>query len=134
MTFFTRRKTPEHDFQKTAIQWLGLALEKPAFAISIDHAGKDRLTGALRKARGVPAGLADVWVFHPQGVVCLELKSAIGRPSDAQLAMSARLSACNIWTYTCRTLEDIEVAMDNRRVKLRRRLDPRSLSGARAIA
>lgn len=112
------------------MQWLHIALTPPAFATSIDHAGNDRLRGALRKSRGVMAGLADVWVFWPKGVVCLELKAPGGHVSPAQFAMSAKLSACNIWTYTCRTLEDVQGALDNRMVPLRQRLQPRTVRAA----
>lgn len=126
------RRTPEHDFQKLVIQWLHITLKPPAFATSIDHAGNDRLRGALRKSRGVMPGLADVWVFAPGGrVTCLELKAMDGRLSDAQLAMAARLGAIGIRTYECRTLEEVQAALDDRGVLLRQRLQPRAVELAR---
>lgn len=125
------RKTPEHDFQKAVMQWLHIALTPPAFATSIDHAGNDRLRGALRKSRGVMAGLADVWVFWPEGVLCLELKAGSNKPSEAQYAMAEKLAKCRIWTFVCRDLEAVEKALIQRLVPLRQRLQPRAVDLAR---
>lgn len=121
------------------MQWLHIALTPPAFATSIDHAGNDRLRGALRKSRGVMAGLADVWVFWKRegwngglgGLLCLELKADAGRMSDAQIAMAHRLSACGIVTYECRTLEQVQDALDACNIRLRQRLQPRAVELAR---
>lgn len=114
------------------MQWLHIALSPPAFATSIDHAGNDRLRGALRKSRGVMPGLADVWVFAPHGkLICFELKAGHGRVSEAQYAMAAMLRRCGIWTYTCRTLEEVEVALIQQELNLRQRLQPRVIELAR---
>ncbi len=61
-------KRPEQTLHVAVARYLTVALRPPTFWTSIDHASgmkAGRLAGALRKARGVKAGLPDILVMHP---------------------------------------------------------------------
>ena len=129
-----KRKNPEHDLQRAAIQWLRLALVPPAFATSIETGRAGRMARMMDAARGVTPGFPDMLVFWVGGVIGLELKSAKGVVSDQQIAMAHRLSACGVSVYTCRTLEQIEAACRAKGVELRARVsqpEPAAVKGAR---
>ncbi len=98
-------------------QYLNVMLREPekAFWTSLDHAGGSRhtmLAGALRKARGVKAGLPDIMIFTGErdrvlGVAAIELKAAKGTQSSAQKTVQKAMEAQGIYYAICRSIEDV---------------------------
>jgi len=116
-------RRPEQNLHLAVAQYLNLMLRPPAkaFWTSLDHAGGSkhtRLAGALRKARGVKAGLPDILIFSGDGrhpldcirtvqVAAIELKAAKGVQSPAQKLVAKQLEALGIHYAICRSLEDV---------------------------
>lgn len=83
------RRQREHDLQAACVRWFRLA--HPALArclIAVPNGGRrDAVTGARLKAEGVVAGVADLLLLVPRGNyhgLCIEMKTAAGRQSEAQ--------------------------------------------------
>jgi hypothetical protein len=130
-----KRRHPEAQLQRAAMQWLQLALVPPAFATSIETGRASRLARMMDAARGVQPGFPDALVFWPVslsplaalqlgrgfcGVLGLEFKSAAGRTSPAQVVMATKLRQCHIRVYTIRSLDQLAAACQLEGVPMRR--------------
>lgn len=81
--------------------------------MSIDHgAGKmTKAAAGIRKARGVKAGLPDVWIFEPMNdytfVIVIELKSDSGVLSGSQAVVAGRLQQAGVVVGVARSIDDV---------------------------
>ncbi len=116
-------RRPEQQLHLAVARYLDLMLrpqvqDSPVFWTAIDHASgvkNGRLAGALRKARGVKAGLPDIMIFgEPLAatpnftpVAAIELKAGKGTQSPAQKQVQAAMEAVGIHYAICRSIEDV---------------------------
>jgi hypothetical protein len=105
-------KRPEQTLQIQVANYLRVALRPPTFWTSLDHAAKlGPVAGAMRKKRGVRAGLPDLLVMRACDfstvVIGIELKATKGVVSDAQEEMKRSFKAVNADYYVCRTLPEV---------------------------
>lgn len=83
----------EHAIQAAIADFFHAALPADVWWTAVDHAhAKDGLTGALRKARGAKPGIPDFLLCVRGRFVGLEVKTATGRLSSAQLATHAGIT------------------------------------------
>lgn len=123
-----KRRSEEHDFQTTAIDFLEQVLPDTAICTSIDHAAAhSAVTGALRKRRGVLPGIADIlvmWSPNPAVglvvVLWIECKALRGILSPNQEAFRDAVLAQGQHWCAPRRLEDIEAALSRTSIPVRR--------------
>jgi hypothetical protein len=90
---------------------------------AIDHAdARSTRVGALRKGRGVVAGIPDLMLYHRGVVVGIELKGPRGVLSGAQAAFGAALTAAGGRYHVVRDLDALEALLAGLGIKLRARL------------
>ena len=73
------------------------------FATATDPVASSAKSGAMRKKRGVKAGLPDTWVLHRGKLVTIELKSRQGRCSASQRATREALLRAGAEWWECRS-------------------------------
>ncbi|GEM17993.1 hypothetical protein [Gluconobacter oxydans] len=79
-----------------------------AFWCSIEHRNaRNRLEGALRKSRGVVAGIPDIQIGYQGRTYWIELKRHDGSRSKAQKALHPVLEACGQPVGLCRSPEEV---------------------------
>jgi hypothetical protein len=122
------KRHEEGDFQTTAVDHLELILPADAICTSIDHANaKSRFAGADRKRRGVLPGVPDIlvtWSPDPTArlvvVVWFECKARLGVLSTDQKSFrDAALAQGQYWSAP-KTLEDIEAALRQTPIPIKR--------------
>ena len=104
-------KRPEQTLHIQVANYLRVALRPPTFWTSIEHATKlGPVAAAMRKKRGVKAGLPDVLIMHPDVdtvVVGIELKAAKGTQSPAQFAMQSDFDKAGAAYFICWDVEGV---------------------------
>ncbi len=119
------RRHLEDNFHMAVAAYLDLALPEDAVWTTIPAGGGGKVRGARLKAMGYKAGWPDLQVVYRGQVICIELKSAKGRLSDAQRAMHKRLMLAGALVYTATRIEEVEGF-------LRASVPLRATTGARA--
>lgn len=111
------RGHPERDAQNAVVRWLRLhglivsATQNERGAKSKDADGQARF-GAMRKASGVTAGFPDLTVCLRDGrTVYIEMKSSVGRLSQAQLGIHAWLEAHGHIVVTGTSIDTVQAAL-----------------------
>ena len=90
-----------------------------SFATAFDPVARSRLSGFMRKKRGVRSGCPDNWILHCGRLICVELKSPVGRCSRAQRAVrEAILAARGSW-WMCLSANSAMCALAESGVKFR---------------
>lgn len=97
-------------------KWLDPAT---SFATAFDPVAGSKLSGFLRKKRGVMPGCPDNWVLHCGRLICVELKSAAGRCSPAQRAVREALVRSGGEWWEARSAAAAMVALAESGVKFR---------------
>jgi hypothetical protein len=80
------------------------------------------ITGARLKRMGLQKGWADYLIFHPGGVLAIELKAGAGKASDEQCAFGNKLHALGGVYRICRSLDDVDAALSDAGVMARGRV------------
>ena len=116
------RSYPEWRLQEAVWAYLAQALPTDALAWASDEAGSapNAHIGARRKARGIIAGVPDLFVWHRGKLVGLELKAGSNGPNINQKLFGDRMAHCigGFW-FVCRTLEEVERALRGVAIDLR---------------
>ena len=73
------------------------------FATATDPVASSAKSGAMRKKRGMKAGLPDTWVVYRGELITLELKSRQGRCSTSQRAAREALLRAGAQWFECRS-------------------------------
>jgi len=95
-------------------------LPDDAFWTSIDTIARSQVAAAMRKRRGVRAGLCDVIVWYRGRTYCIELKGPYGQCRPAQrLVREQMLRAGVSGFWFCRTAESVLVVLADNGVKFR---------------
>lgn len=124
------QKRRSHGNEEAVLQskcWAWLWNERPEtrslyFAVpnensrSVYESKKQQLvSGAMRKAMGVTAGVADTLLFLPRGkfhAACVEFKTPKGVQSDAQKSWQSRVEAAGYYYTVVRSLDEFKTKMD----------------------
>lgn len=115
----------EHKLQLSVARYLEAALQPPVWWSAIDHAGKlsPRQAGD-RKKRGVKRGIADiliVWQIIFPHMLWIELKRPGGGSlSPEQFAFRQSMAGVGVFVVVCRSIEEVEAALDLAKVPRRR--------------
>jgi hypothetical protein len=85
-------ETSEHDLQVQVLKLLNGAAKRDLYWFAVPNAGRRSLrTGALMKAEGLRAGVADLCIMLPEGRTCwLELKKPGNYQTLEQKGFEAR--------------------------------------------
>lgn len=109
----------EHSLQKQVVDLLARILKPPVWWSAIDHAGKlGPRQAAARKRRGVKRGIADLLIVWRNSyghtlALWIELKRPGGGSlSPEQKDFGDAMTRCGIWVNVCRSLEEVEAALD----------------------
>jgi VRR-NUC domain-containing protein len=92
--------------------WLSVEMRNAASAIE----------GASRRRRGCVAGTPDMFVFHNERVMAIELKTTEGRLSPAQVALHDELTCAGVTVIVCRSVEAVLYALTEFGVTVRGRI------------
>ena len=110
----SQRKRPSHkesDLQMQCVRWFAYqhqSLRPLLFAVP-NGGRRDARTGAILKAEGVHAGVADMILFVPNTcyhALCIEMKTATGSQSKLQKEWQAAVEAMDYKYVVCRSLDD----------------------------
>lgn len=106
----------ESNTQIACVRWF--RYQYPHFArllFAVPNGGaRDRVTGAIMKAEGVVAGVADLLLLVPSGPyhgLAIEMKTRTGRQSDSQKEWEKAVTAENYQYVVCRSLDDFRNAV-----------------------
>lgn len=112
-----KRGHPEREAQQAVVKWLRYAgcLVEASFveqrADSSDPNARARF-GAMRKASGATTGWPDLTVVMPNGrTVFVEMKSSVGRLSEAQRGIHAWLEAHGHVVVTGTSIDTVQAAL-----------------------
>ena len=111
---------PEDAFHLTVASMLTLIIAPPGeiselgvYWFSIEHRNaKSAFEGAMRKARGVVAGIPDIQIGHEGRTFWIELKAGNGSLSSAQRDLHGVIQAARQKVAICRTLDGIISFLD----------------------
>ncbi|MEO1538506.1 MAG: VRR-NUC domain-containing protein [Pseudomonadota bacterium] len=117
----------EQDLQYAVVDWLDLAIDAKLgfFWATPNETGvggkRGKMLGAIRKRMGVRPGMPDIMVAHTEvsHPVGIELKTAKGRQTDNQKAIQARFEALGWPYYVCRSVDQVQDALEGAGVPLR---------------
>ena len=95
-------------------------LPDDAFWTAIDTVARSATAGAMRKRRGVRAGLSDVIIWYRGRTYCIELKGPYGQCRPAQRLTREQMLRAGVsgWWF-CRTAESVLVVLADNGVKFR---------------
>ena len=101
----------EHRLQCACVRWFRCQYPRLApFLFAVPNGGaRSRTTGALLKAEGVLAGVADIICIPPSAsgpVLFIEMKTDKGRLSDAQKQFRDAMTAAGHIYVICRSIDD----------------------------
>ena len=109
----TRRKSSdiEHHLQAACVQWFRLQYPKLKHNLfAIPNGGRrDQVTGARLKLEGVLPGVADLILLKPNKqfhALLIEMKTRLGRQSEAQRQWQRLIEADGYRYVICRTTAD----------------------------
>lgn len=106
----------ESNTQIACVRWFRYQypkLRKLLFAVP-NGGARDRVTGAILKAEGVVAGVADLLLLVPRGGyhgLCIEMKTRTGRQSKSQKEWQQEVEAQGYRYVVCRSEIDFRNAV-----------------------
>ena len=114
----------EDEFHESVCRMLSVLIAPPGVCsrdgvvhFAVEHRNaRDALEGAMRKRRGVVAGIMDHWVFWAGHTLALELKARTGRLSKPQIDRRDALIKAGVYVVSCRSLEDVLRVLQQYRV------------------
>lgn len=108
----------ESTTQRTCVKWF--RLQYPQYArllFAVPNGGvRSRQTGAVLKAEGVVAGVADLILFAPSGgyhALCIEMKTETGRQSTEQREWQREVEAQGYKYALCRSFDEFYELIEN---------------------
>lgn len=117
-----KRQSPEQELQKAVVAYLDLCLdpEEVVFSAINPVPAKSKAVAGLSKALGLRAGIPDLAFWWAGKAALIELKAMSGTWSPAQKDTIRRFHRCGIPTRTCRSLAEVDLALDDLGIPHRR--------------
>lgn len=109
----------EATLHKITAEWLDLALTQDTFWTTFPAGGGGLMRGARLKNSGLRAGVPDILLVNQSQAYFIELKTQIGRLSDAQNECHEALALAGARVATCRSLKDVAAALKEWRIPYR---------------
>ncbi len=105
---------PEQLLGKAVAQYLDLVLEPDTTLWTAINPvpGKTPATAGLSKAMGLKAGIPDYLIIHAGKAHFIELKDMSGAFTKSQREMFPRIRKQNIPLATCRSIAEVDLALD----------------------
>ena len=114
-------KRPEEALQRQVASFLRATVPAPPMGpvwFHVPNGGaRSRAEAGIFKVMGVKAGVPDL-LFLWSRPFAIELKALKGTSSDAQKAMLADLELVGIKTFVCRSMDELQAALNEMRVPL----------------
>lgn len=109
-----KRGSPEGRVQAECVQWFWN--EYPEYRSLLFHIPNEgnrssKTDGAYRKALGLVSGVSDLILLIPRGkfhALCIEMKTEVGRQSDAQRLWQSKVEAQGYRYEVVRSLEEFK--------------------------
>lgn len=101
----------ERELHATVAAFLARALGQPTFWTTFPAGGGGVVRGGFLKRAGLKAGVPDIMIIHAGKPFFVELKTATGRLSAAQILTHAEIAAAGGNIATCRSLLDVAYAL-----------------------
>lgn len=120
----TTAKASEHQIQCAVARYLDLALDDIPDCTwwAVPNGGfRDVRTASKLKAEGVKPGVSDIMILWGGRLICIELKTALGRQSPDQVEWSHRATCAGAAYYVARSVEQVEEFLDAAGLPLRAR-------------
>lgn len=92
----------------------------PAIFTTFPAGGGGEMRGKFLRASGLKAGWPDIQIVHQGRLYLIELKTQKGRVSPAQVECHAELRGAGCAVAVCRSLEDVQAALDEWHLPKRR--------------
>jgi hypothetical protein len=110
-----KRRTPEQDLQITVARYLDLVLdpEQVVWTAVNPQPYKSKAAAGLAKACGQKAGWPDLQFVYQGKLFLIEMKAMSGTYTDSQREMFPRLRRLGIPLATCRSLTEVDLALDS---------------------
>lgn len=80
-----------------------------------EAAGSNRIRQGQMITMGLRPGVADLVVWLPEGIAYVEVKTATGRQSPAQVRFQERCERAGIRYYLVRSVEDVQKILYDKR-------------------
>ncbi len=108
----------ESRLQQACVKWFRLQYPQHArLLFAVPNGGaRSHLTGAVLKAEGVVAGVADLILFAPRGgfhALCIEMKTETGRQSAVQREWQRAVEAQGYKYALCRSFDEFYELIEN---------------------
>ena len=105
---------PESELQRRCVRWYRNAYrDRRLLLVSVPNGARVQRTQArVLKAEGLTAGVSDLLLFAPSGLLCIEMKAPKGRQSDDQKAWQQAVTAAGYRYEIVRTLADFQRIVD----------------------
>ena len=108
----------ESRLQQACVKWFRLQYPQHArLLFAVPNGGaRSRLTGAVLKAEGVVAGVADLILFAPSGgyhALCIEMKTETGRQSKEQKEWQEAVESQGYQYSLCRSFDEFYELIEN---------------------
>lgn len=103
------RKNEESNLQIACVKWFRYQYPKLHLFAIPNGGNRDYITGAILKAEGVLAGVADLMLVPPalgMPILFIEMKTQKGRQSPSQKEFQAAMQAIGHIYTICRSIED----------------------------
>lgn len=110
----------ENALQRQIVDWIRIAAPG-VVVVAVPNAARRTVSGRPTNAvAGLTAGVPDLVVIRPRGeVLWLEVKTNVGKVSDAQFAFHSKLMGLDHRVAVVRSLEDVKLAFKTLGIKTR---------------
>jgi len=104
---------PEQEIQKAVADLLFLTEKKNGFFwFAVPNGGyRSKIEASIMKGLGTRAGVPDICIIKHGRAYWIELKSPIGKLSDAQKKMMLTLHDVGCLVAVCRSIDDVQSAL-----------------------
>jgi hypothetical protein len=107
-----RRASPEFQLHEQVADYLSVALKPPAWWSTFPAGGGGAIRGAMLKRVGLKTGVPDILIIVRGKAFWIELKSHRGTLSPEQLLAHPILVTAGCPVATCRTLAEVQLALE----------------------
>lgn len=82
------------------------------FSVPNEAAGSNAIRAGQMVTMGMKSGVSDLIAFFPAGIVFIEVKTATGKQSPAQVKFEGRCKEAGYSYYLVRSTEDVKRLLD----------------------